>query len=143
LDIEDLDGTITLLTDSFDTPISVKGRSARGRLLAIGLMRPHRPFPFFTNDGGAQAVVLNSRQRVERPSLLGSATEPISDIGETNAAFLREMLARTRATPLPLPLAGTPAGATDLALYRVLVDNGPKDVIVTGKARERTDGGRH
>jgi pectate lyase-like protein len=142
LDIADLDGTVTLLTDSIDDRIGVTGQSERGRLLAIGLTRPYRKSPFFTNAGSARAVMLNSRQRVERPTMLGSATAPIPDVGGTSPDFVREMLTRTRGTPLPSRLASVPENATDLGLYRVVVDHGRKDVIVTGRTRASMDGGR-
>jgi hypothetical protein len=135
IDIADLEGTVTLIEDSIDDRIAVTGQSAKGRVLALGLSRQYRASPFFVNNGGAQAVMLNSRQRVERETLLNSGTVPLPDTDAVDAAFLREMLKRSRDSQLPSRFATAPDGATDLGLYRVLIDNGLKDLIVTGRTR--------
>jgi len=135
-DIADLDGAVALINDSIDDRIAVTGHSARGRLLAVGLTREHRSSPFLTNTGSARAVMLNSRQRVEQQSLFSSGMAPVRNVGDSNAAFVREMLERTRRSLMPDRGAAVPSGATDLAFYRVLVDNGKKDLVVTGKKRQ-------
>jgi len=135
-EIADLTGTVTLLTDSIDDRIGVTGQGGRGRILGIGLTREYRTSPFFANSTATQAVMVNGRQRVEKQSLLGSASAPIPDAGDPKPAFLREMLARTRGTPLPSRVTTVPAGATDLGFYRVVVDHGPRVVVVSGQTRD-------
>jgi pectate lyase-like protein len=135
IDIADLEGTVTLLDDSIDDRIAVTGQSAKGRVLALGLSRQYRASPLFVNNGGARAVMLNSRQRVERETLLSSGTVPLPDTDAVDASFVREMLKRSRDSQLPSRLAPVPDGPSDLGLYRVLVDNGLNNVIVTGRAR--------
>lgn len=135
-DVADLNGTVTLSTSGIDDRIAVTGRSERGRLLGIGLTREYTKSPVLANAGSAQAVMLNSRRRVERQTVFASGTEPIADIGSASSEFLRAMLERTRESVLPLRTTADPQGATDLALYRVLVENGREDVIVTGGIRE-------
>jgi hypothetical protein len=136
IDIADLDGTVTLINDSLDDRVGITGHSERGQLLALGLTREYRTSSLVTNTGAARTVTLNGRQRVEKPSLFVSGTAPIPDTGNASPAFLRGMLKRTRASPMPSRLATVPDAATDLGLYRVLVDNGRRDVVITGKARE-------
>jgi len=135
-DVADLKGTVTLLVDGIDDRIAVSGQSAGGRVLAIGLMRPFRTSAFVTNNSDARTVMLNSRQRVERQGFLAPATTALTDIGEPNPAFIRDLLARSRSTVLPSRASDVPEGATDLALYRVLVDNGREDLVVTGRTRD-------
>jgi len=135
-DVADLKGTVTLLVDGIDDRIAVSGQSAGGRVLAVGLMRPYRTSAFVTNNSDARTVMLNSRQRVERQGFLAPATTALTDIGEPNPAFIRDLLARSRSTVLPSRASDVPEGATDLALYRVLVDNGREDLVVTGRTRD-------
>jgi hypothetical protein len=80
--------------------------------------------------------MLNSRQSVERETLLSSGTVPLANIDAPTTTFLREMLERSRASVMPARVANVPDGVTDLGLYRVLVDSGLKDVFVTGRTRQ-------
>jgi hypothetical protein len=138
-DVVDLTGDVTLLLDSIDDRIGVTGRSATGRFLGIGLTREHRTSAFLTNDGAAQAVMLNGRQRPERQTILGPGTVGIPDVGDPQDAFLRQMLARARSTRLPARLATPPSGATDLQWFRVTVENCATDVFITGNTQDRVD----
>jgi hypothetical protein len=137
VDIADLDGSVALIVDSIDDRIGVTGQSAKGQVLVLGLSRQFQPSPFFVNPGAARAVLMNSRQRVEHETLLSSGTVPLADINSAAPAFLRDMLQRSRGSVVPrrVPNHTVPEGVTDLELYRVLVDNGLKDVFVTGRAR--------
>ncbi|HEX7794230.1 MAG TPA: glycosyl hydrolase family 28-related protein [Vicinamibacterales bacterium] len=136
IDIANLEGTVALINDSIDDRIAVTGQSPKGRVLALGLTRPYRTSPFFVNSGGGQAAMLNSRQSVERETLLSSGTVPLPNMDAPTSTFLREMLERSRGSVVPARLASVPDGVTDLGLYRVLVDNGLKDMFVTGRTRQ-------
>ena len=138
VDIADLDGSVALILDSIDDRIRVTGQSEKGQVLALGLSRQFRPSPFFVNTGAARAVLVNSRQRVEHETLLSSGTVPLADINAATPAFLREMLRRSRESAGPSRVPSQPVSdvVTDLELYRVLVDNGQKDVFVTGRVRQ-------
>jgi pectate lyase-like protein len=136
IDIADLQGAVTLLTDSVDDRIGVSGQSAKGQVLALGLSRGYRSSPFFVNTGGAQTMLLNSRQRVEHETLLSSGTVPLPDSGAASSMFLRHMLERSRASVLPSRTATVPDAATDLAMYRVGVSNGLRTMVVTGRRRQ-------
>jgi len=135
IDIAGLQGSVTLTNDSIDDRIGVTGESSRGQLLGLGLTRESRTSPFLTNSD-ARAVMLNNRQRAERQGLFSSGMLPVPNIGDVKLDFLRVMLERTRASVLPAPFADVPDGATDLALFRVLVDNGKQNVLVTGRSRD-------
>jgi hypothetical protein len=136
VDIGDLTGTVTLHGDSLDDRIGITGQSAKGQLLAIGLTREYRLSPFLTNTGLARVLMLNTRQRVERQTLLTSGTAPIPDNGESDRAFVLALLKRSRESVLPARFASVPEGATDLELNRIVIENGRKDLVVTARSRE-------
>ncbi|HWE51639.1 MAG TPA: hypothetical protein VG273_17735 [Bryobacteraceae bacterium] len=118
-DLTDFHGSATFLNLQFDDRIVTGGDGANSRVLAMGLEGGLNLPGFLLNNSSpaARALVLNSRDFTA-----GGSSVKVPDQGTADPAFLREMLAQTRAEQ-PGIIDKLPAGVSDARLYRVWVQN--------------------
>jgi len=127
---------VTLLTTLFDDRIVVSGSSGRADILALSNLREDNAMPVFTNSGAspARALMLTARQRSRAGGLIPRGTVPLPDVGTFDADFVRALLRDTRAVRAP-SLALSPAGATDLRLFRVWITGSANTLVLAGPPR--------
>ena len=124
--IRNLNGRVAMISTDFDDRIEISGNGRDARVLGLGLLAERKSTDYFvqTASPGARAALVNSRHLSRLPGNRSTATP---DTGPADPAFIREMLAHTRAE-MPARLQALPAGVTDVRLFRVWVANGINNV---------------
>jgi len=130
--IENLDGRVTLLSNHIDDRIAIAGNGAGATLLGVNTLREYRESMYFENTSAPAAMVLmiNGRQRTKTQGLMSPGTLPIRDSGPLDKAFVLDMLADARANVLPAPLVASPAGVSDVRMFRFWASGGLNNIIV-------------
>jgi hypothetical protein len=128
LDIQDLNGRVTILSSHIDDRISVSGDGSKSMVLGIGVFAVQRAPGYFLNAASppAQAALVNSRHLALLPGIYSTAT---ANSGPAEPSFIRTMLSHARAE-LARPLATLPGGVTDVRLFRVWVANGMNNITL-------------
>jgi hypothetical protein len=110
-------GSASFITPQFDDRIVTSGDGMNSRLFVLGFEANVNLPNFLINKSSppARAVVLNSRDAVPGGSSMVTPNQGVAD-----PAFLREMLAQTRAEQ-PAIIEKLPAGVSDVRFYRVTV----------------------
>ena len=112
-------GSATFLDTQFDDRIVTSGDGMNSRLLILGLIAGVSLPDFLLNNSSpaARTELLNSRDAIR-----GGSSVAVADQGVADPAFLREMLAQTRAEQ-PEIIGKLPDGVSDVRFYRVWVEN--------------------
>ena len=134
VEVDDFRGRLTFIGATFtdgESPagahpgVVVRGDGQGTRLLLLG---PHGHGEYLANESPhARVARLLGVQYTE-----GGGARPIADVGQWDAAFVREMIADTRAAR-PRPLGPVPAGATDARFFRVVVSGRNGLVLSPGR----------
>src|SRR5437867_11418640 len=124
--IRNLNGRVAMISTDIDDRIEISGNGRNARVLGLGLLAERKSTDYFvqTASPGARAALVNSRHLSRLPGNRSTATP---DTGPADPAFIREMLAHTRAE-MPARLQAFPAGVTDVRLFRVWGANGINNV---------------
>jgi hypothetical protein len=122
LEFDDFRGDLTFLTSVFHSgsqsvPTVVQGQGANLNLLLLGVQMGIGEGYLVNNSPEARVALLQSMQYTA-----GGGGKPVADVGTADPDFIRRMLAPTRSTKSK-PLDASPAGLTDVRLYRIGVCN--------------------
>ena len=130
ISIENLQGKVSILNVTDDDRIVVSGNGANAQVLGLGYVG-QTVIPYFFNAATpmAKARLVLSRQVTQ--SIPGTRTVPTSDEDTNDAAFVKSMLAQTRAA-VQQPIATLPSGVTDLRFYRVWVTASTNNIHLYG-----------
>src|SRR5262249_50068788 len=120
--IMNLAGRAAILETDLDDRIEITGDGSKAKVLGLGLMSEHKSSDYFLDATFPAALsgLVNSRQVSMLP---GNRSGTTTNVGLSDAKFLREMLSHTR-SEMPTLLKTLPAGLTDVRLFRVWVANG-------------------
>jgi hypothetical protein len=122
INIEDLQGKVSILNVGSDDRIVVSGLGSNAEVLGLGYVgNTVIPYFFSVANPAATAGLVLSRQVTN--SIPGVRTIPTHDQGITDPTFVKSMLAQTRMA-VQQPIAALANGATDLRFYRVWVTGG-------------------
>ena len=124
--IDDLDGRVTILASHLDDGITITGRGDQAQVLVSALLCEQRLERCYTDVSNprAQATVLNSRHVGVLPL---TRSVPATNVGRAAPDFLRTMLRHAR-EERPGALTARPANATDVRLFRVVVQRSLENV---------------
>jgi len=116
----DFHGSATFLSSQFDDRIETSGDNSNSRLMVLGFEAGLNVRDFLLNNSspGGRVGLLSNREAIR-----GGSSVALPDRGPADPAFLREMLAQTRAEQ-PGIIDQLPAGVSDLRFYRVAVGAG-------------------
>jgi hypothetical protein len=128
--IEDLQGQVALLGVHLDDRIIVSGDVRDSEVLGLGLLREYLPGRVLTAPPGARVRLLASRQRARTQGLFSPGSEQVPDDGVVDRAFVTRLLSAARSTTPPLRTK-QPADISDLRLFRVWLQNGTTNLIVS------------
>jgi hypothetical protein len=118
IDIANLVGKVSLLGSSTGGNVVISGNGSQAQVLGAGLFEETAGADdYFLNNAAATAGLLQSRVVTSFTSL-PSRTIPVANQGTIDSAFVKSMLAQTRAAT-EQPLTALPDGVSDLRLYRV------------------------
>ena len=119
--ISGFQGNVTII-NAFLLHSRISVESTAANVLALGIVGPPDNSNFFTvsNSPNAQVALLNSRQLTATggSSIVQDQLSNVGDLG----GFILQMAASLRSIQ-PHPFSDVPAGATDLRLNRITVDN--------------------
>ncbi len=129
-DISDLNGKVAIIGNYTEGRVVVSGDGTNANVLYLGAVSQIAS-PYFFNDASPSATtgLLNSREVTT--AIVGSRTKQTPNQGKIDSAFVKAMLAQTRAAALE-PLTALPAGVTDLRFDRVWAVNGRNNIRLTG-----------
>jgi Pectate lyase superfamily protein len=132
INIENLQGGVSILNVGGDDRIVVSGIGSNAEVLGLGYVG-NIVIPYFFNvaNPAATAGLVLSRQVTN--SIPGTRTIPTSNQGTTDPAFVKSMLAQTRAA-VQQPIAALKNGVTDLRFYRVWATNSTNSIHLYGIA---------
>ena len=131
--IDTLDGRVTVLSTHLDDGIKVSGAGGKTRVLALGLFCEQRQERCVQDVSSPPArTVFLSNRHVSLLPLVRSV--PAADAGTADPDFLRTMLRHAR-EERPVALTAVPANATDVRLFRVLVQGSLENVRISGVQR--------
>jgi hypothetical protein len=132
INIENLQGNVSVLNVTDDDRIVVSGDGAHAQVLGLGYVG-QTVIPYFFNaaNPAATAGLVLSRQVTH--SIPGTRTVPTSNEGISDSAFVKSMLAQTRAA-VQQPVAALASGVTDLRLYRVWMTGSINNIHLYGIA---------
>ena len=128
--ISDLNGKVAIIGNYTEGRVVVSGDGTKAQVLNLGAVSQIAS-PYFFNSASPRAAtgLLNSREVTT--TIVGSRTKQTPNQGTIDSAFVKAMLAQTRAAALE-PLTALPAGATDLRFDRVWVVNGRNNIRLAG-----------
>jgi hypothetical protein len=128
IDIEDLNGSVAVLSTHMDDRISVSGNGERALVLGLGVFAEQKSAGYFTSTtlGTSHAALLNSRHLSLLPGIRSTAT---ANVGTPDSASLLVALRHARAETAT-PLSSVPAGITDVRLFRVWIANGINNITI-------------
>jgi hypothetical protein len=136
ISIESLQGKVSILNVADDDRIVVSGNGVNAQVLGLGYIG-QTVIPYFFNTANPAAtagLVLSSQVTHLLP---GIRTVPTSNEGISDPAFVKSMLAQTRAA-VQQPVTVLPSGVTDLRLYRVWVTGSTNNIHLYGLAPTTT-----
>jgi hypothetical protein len=119
INIENLQGKVSILNGISDDRIVINGDGADARLLGLGYVG-QTVIPFFFNATSPTATAGLVLARQVTNSTPGVRTIPTPNQGITDPTFVKDMLAQTRAT-VQQPISALADSVTDLRFYRVWV----------------------
>jgi hypothetical protein len=110
-------GSATFLASGLDDRIVSSGDGSGSKVLVLGFLGGPAGANYFVNNTSpmGRAAILNSRDQIA-----GGSSVSVPDQGAADPAFLREMLAQTRAEQ-PRVIGKLPPGVSDVRMYRVWV----------------------
>lgn len=129
--ISDLDGKVAILAADIDDRITIGGTGSSAKVLGMAVYCHQPVADCFVNTTSppADTAFLNSRQI---SPVIYTRSIRADDVGTESSAFIRTMLAHTRAEA-PAMLHSLPAGVTDVRMFRVWVANGVHNVTLTAR----------
>jgi hypothetical protein len=132
ISVENLQGKVSILNVDDDDRIVVNGNGVDAQVLGLGYVGV-TVIPYFFNaaNPAATAGLVLSRQVTHW--IPGNRSVPTSNQGNSDPAFVKSMLAQTRAA-VQQPVAGLASGVTDLRFYRVWVTGSTNNIYLYGIA---------
>jgi hypothetical protein len=132
ISIENLQGEVSILNVVDDDRIVVSGNGANARVLGLGYIG-QTVIPYFFNKANLAATAGLVLSRQVTHWIPGTRTVPTPNEGLSDPAFVKTMLAQTRAA-VQQPVAALASGVTDLRLYRVWVTGSTNNIHLYGIA---------
>jgi hypothetical protein len=137
VDIRDLTGRVSILATHIDDRIAISGDGSRAAVFGLGIYAEQKTSNYFVNAASPRArdALVNSRQLSIVP---GIRSAPTPNVGNSDPAFIREMLSHARREH-PAPLTARPDGVSDVRLFRVWVANGLNGITLAAGSRRVAD----
>jgi hypothetical protein len=129
--IDGVDGRVTLLSTHLDDGIKVTGTGRSTEVLALALFCERGLAECYQDSSRppARGAVVNSREGSLLPLV---RSVPAADVGNADREFLRRMLRHAR-EEYSSPLTARPSTATDVRLFRVMVQRGLENLRISAR----------